>query len=367
MLTLNGPNGEYGGPVTVARELCSELNRKGHQTHIISGARKGSEPSEAKGLNESFVLVRSLSSKFPVSSLWSWKLLKGLLKEIRKADVVHIHFARDLIPVVAAIICIFKRKRFVLQTHGMISNQETKFHFWFDILISKRLLNMAEIVFCLSKTEIEKLNHFELTNAQILQNGVKIPVVSDFIRQDSKIKVIFLSRIEKRKNLRCYIDVAHLCQTFQLNYSFEIYGPDEGDLTENLELIEKLGLTNIRYCGSVRSDEVQAKFSEQDILILPSFAEPWAMTALEALSVGTRIIIFPSAGIAPFFQSSFPEFITDAENAFSVFQSLVRMDGQNSDEMRSKIKIFCSDHFSISAVTSNYLQMLNVIPNLSSK
>jgi glycosyltransferase involved in cell wall biosynthesis len=279
---------------------------------------------------------------------------------------VHIHFARDLIPVAAAIICVIKRKRYVLQTHGMISNQETKFQFFFDNLISRSLLKKAEIVFCLSANELKMLDRFKLSNAQILQNGINIPRGLDLVRQDTTIRVIFLSRIEKRKNLRCFIEVASLSQEFQLNYSFEIYGPDEGDLAENLELIEKLGLSNIQYCGGIRFDEVPTKLSEHDILILPSFDEPWAMVVLEALSVGTRVIIFPSAGVAPFIRLSYPDFISDAENSFSVFQSLVRMDEQTSDLMRLEIKAFCAEHLSISAVVSDYLQMLKMFPQVGS-
>ena len=97
VLTLNGRNGEYGGPVRVARELCTELNSRGHATHIFSGALKGSEPVPKPGLLESFILVKPISRKLAVSSLWSWKIIKPLIKLINGSDVVHIHFARDLI------------------------------------------------------------------------------------------------------------------------------------------------------------------------------------------------------------------------------------------------------------------------------
>ena len=71
VLTLNGRNGEYGGPVRVARELCTELHSRGHATHIFSGALRGSEPNPRHGLSESFVLLKPILKKLPVSSLWS--------------------------------------------------------------------------------------------------------------------------------------------------------------------------------------------------------------------------------------------------------------------------------------------------------
>ena len=74
VLTLNGRNGEYGGPVRVARELCTELNSRRHNTHIFSGALAGSEPMSKPGLVESYALVKPITRKLALSSLWSWKL-----------------------------------------------------------------------------------------------------------------------------------------------------------------------------------------------------------------------------------------------------------------------------------------------------
>lgn len=108
VLTLNGRNGEYGGPVRVARELCAELRERGHQTHIFSGALKGAEPIVMTGDGESFILVKPIAKKLAFSSLWSWKLVAPLSKLIKSADVIHIHFARDLVPFLAALLSIIK-------------------------------------------------------------------------------------------------------------------------------------------------------------------------------------------------------------------------------------------------------------------
>ena len=98
VLTLNGRNGEYGGPVRVARELCQELNSRGHKTHIFSGALLGSEPAPGSELSESYIHVKPITKNLKVSSLWSWKLISPLKNLIRESDVIHIHFARDLVP-----------------------------------------------------------------------------------------------------------------------------------------------------------------------------------------------------------------------------------------------------------------------------
>jgi hypothetical protein len=69
VLTLNGRNGEYGGPVRVAREISKELTNRGHIVEIFSGAQRGSEPIPISSSIESFVLVRPLIKALPLLSL----------------------------------------------------------------------------------------------------------------------------------------------------------------------------------------------------------------------------------------------------------------------------------------------------------
>ena len=358
VLTFYGTNGEYGGPMSVALNITSKLTDLRLNSRIICGSKYKIKSSETEIESLLAIPVKSLVKKFHFSSMWSLKMGLNLCNEIKKSKIVHIHFARDLIPVVASLICLVKRKSYVVQTHGMISNQSTKFQFYFDKFITKSILRNAEIVFCLNLNEVSKLNRFKLSNTKILGNGIEIPFELDLKHRNSHLKVIFFSRIEKRKNLKCFIEVAELCQAFGLNYSFEIYGPDGGNLKPNLDLIERLGLSNIVYCGSVPIGEAQSLLSTKDVLILPSFDEPWAMVVLEALSVGTKIIIFPSSGIASIIQIAFPEFISAAENSLAVFQSLVQNDGLLSEKDRLKISHFCAENFSISAVIKRYLNML---------
>ena len=147
VLTLNGRNGEYGGPVRVARELCTELHSRGHTTHIFSGALRGSEPTPKDGLSESFVLVKPILNKLPVSTLWSWGLLAPLTQQIKRADVVHIHFARDLVPYLAAFLSILNRKPFVTQTHGMIISDGRLSTRLTDFLFTRRLIKETNVNF----------------------------------------------------------------------------------------------------------------------------------------------------------------------------------------------------------------------------
>ena len=76
-------------------------------------------------------------------------------------------------------------------------------------------------------------------------------------------------------------------------------GADEGDLAEFLEFVESKGWSErIRYEGAVEPARVREKLAQATVFVLPSVDEPFPMTVLEALSVGTPTVVTDSCDIA---------------------------------------------------------------------
>ncbi len=256
VLTLNGRNGEYGGPVRVARELCTELNSRGHTTHIFSGARTGSEPVPNPGLAESYVLVKPISRRLAVSSLWSWKLIKPLSKLIKSSDVIHIHFARDLIPFLAGILSILNKKPFIAQTHGMIVQDGRMSTKVIDLLFTTPLLKMSKKTLVLTENEKSDVNNLRVkAELEILPNGINVELNADKSNAQEK-NIVFCSRLEKRKGIDKFIQLA---SKFHANgLMFDIYGPDGGELEFVLNEIKSGNFHgSLNYRGSLESAEVQ--------------------------------------------------------------------------------------------------------------
>lgn len=363
VLTLNGRNGEYGGPVRVARELCQELNSRGHKTHIFSGALVGSEPKPSCKLSESFIHVKPITQRLKVSSLWSWKLIPPLKNLIRNADIIHIHFARDLIPFLAAFLAIILRKPFITQTHGMIifdgriSTRVT------DLFLTRPLLNKSRLNLVLTDYEasaVEKIRMKSLTTK--LPNGIAMPLKLPNPDNLQK-RIVFCSRLDKRKGLGKFINLA---QEFKdLNLKFEVYGPDGGELQFLKSEIENRGIANIlEYKGSLPSDQVQVMLSGIDLLVLPSKDEPFPMVVLEALSVGTSVLVMPSCGFAyelKKFDTNFVAIGEEVEGLIQIFQFYV--DSDFIFRSRDEVRDFCTNTFGISNVTDKlndlYKQVLS--------
>ena len=352
VLTLNGRNGEYGGPVRVARELCTELNSRGHTTHIFSGALRGSEPNPKHGLSESFVLVKPILNKLPVSTLWSWGLLAPLAQQIKRADVVHIHFARDLVPFLAAFLSILNRKPFVTQTHGMIISDGRPSTRLTDFLFTRKIIKKSRINFVLSATELSAVLALGIKSpCKVLPNGIAVGVNLNE-RNEPTNRIAFCSRLEKRKGVGKFIELADSFR--DAGIKFEIYGPDGGELEFVQSEVKSRNLSSIlEYKGSLQADEVQSLLAQIDLLLLPSKDEPFPMVILEALAVGTPVLVMPSCGFAEKLKRFESSFVADTEDLYGLNDSLNR---QKSRQYRNKshmeIAQFCATEFGIESVVN---------------
>jgi glycosyltransferase involved in cell wall biosynthesis len=350
VLTLNGRNGEYGGPVRVARELCTELNSRGHATHIFSGARRGSEPIPKPGLTESFVLVKPISRRLAVSTLWSWKLIRPLNILIKNADVVHIHFARDLVPFLAAFLAILKKKPFVTQTHGMIVSDERLSTRLIDLFLTRPLINKSAINLVLTQIELLSISKLGFKSpTEILPNGIAVDYTSKFSRKSGKL-VAFCSRLDKRKGVSNFIELADSFKTTGIK--FEIYGPDGGELELVQNEIKIRNLKNIlEYKGALHPDQVRDVLNRIDLLVLPSINEPFPMVILESLAVGTAVLVMPSCGLASDLSEFNKLYVSKTEDLEGLRKNLgLLMESSTPDTERRVIQEFCRKEFGIARV-----------------
>jgi glycosyltransferase involved in cell wall biosynthesis len=350
VLTLNGRNGEYGGPVRVARELCTELNKRGHETHIFSGALFGSAPIPMSGLSESFTLVKPITERLPVSSLWSWKIIKPLHKLIKNSDLIHIHFARDLIPFTAALISIILRKPFVTQTHGMIISDGRRSTRILDFLFTRPLINKSRTNFVLTEIELTAVSKLGVKSpSKILPNGIAVKNSVNSITNESK-RIVFCSRLDKRKGIEKFIELADAFRNS--SYNFEIYGPDGGELSLINSEIKSRNLSGVlKYKGALQAHQVQEMISEIDLLVLPSKDEPFPMVILEALAVGIPVLIMPSCGFAKDLALFEPKFVSQSEDVVglcSTFQK--QLDDGFQSKSSDAILEYCNESFGISSV-----------------
>ena len=105
------------------------------------------------------------------------------------------------------------------------------------------------------------------------------------------LKIIFLSRISREKNLHIALKILHKVQASVL---FDIYGPVENRSywAECQALIAEVPANvTVRYCGDVHPNKVLEVFSSYDLFLFPSGGEAYGNVIAEALIVGTPVLI----------------------------------------------------------------------------
>jgi glycosyltransferase involved in cell wall biosynthesis len=368
ILTLNSRNGEYGGPVRVARELCKELNTRGIQTHIFSGAIAGFEPESSHGLNESHVLVKPCIRSLPLSSLWSWKAIPPLRELIKESDVVHIHFARDLIPFLAATLAIIYRKPFVTQTHGMIRKKTGILARIIDPICTIPLLRKAKVNLVLSASEEQNLKQVvRRIKPKIFINGISFQKESDELnRVSGHYQVVFCARLDPKKGVKDFMSIAeHFTDGDKID--FQIFGPDGGELeyvTKKISDATTRNKSRIEYRGHLKVEEVKSVLENANLLILPSREDAYPMVVLEALSEGTPVLISRNCGNSGEVREIDPNFVCESGNIIEYVQKVRHLlrdyeDNQN----RSRVISLSKSHFDIGPLTDKLIRIYGLAAN----
>jgi glycosyltransferase involved in cell wall biosynthesis len=105
------------------------------------------------------------------------------------------------------------------------------------------------------------------------------------------LKIVFLSRISREKNLDYALRVLNKVNAKVI---FDIYGPAENETywEECQELISQLPANvTVNYLGSVNPNQVVYIFSRYDLFLFPTGGEAYGHVIAECLTAGTPVLI----------------------------------------------------------------------------
>jgi len=108
---------------------------------------------------------------------------------------------------------------------------------------------------------------------------------------DKGLKIIFLSRISREKNLDYALKILRKVNARVL---FDIYGPAENETywKECQDLIRQLPPNvTVNYLGRVEASQVVHVFSHYDLFLFPTGGEAYGHVIAEALTAGTTVLL----------------------------------------------------------------------------
>lgn len=300
VVTYVSADGAFGGPVAVALAQTEELARRGHQVELLAGW-DGRATLPATNVTHRLFPVRRIGPSF--GGLVAPRLIAWLRAHARDHDVVHVHLARDLITLSAARIALVQGRRLVLQPHGMVMpDQRTKSRV-VDRLATREILHRASTVFALTAEDGDGLAAVAgapLPRLRMIPNGIPRQAVGPAAERTDPPVVMFLARLHPRKRVLTFAESARRMIEQGSDARFEVFGPDEGDLPALRNFISANGLTDrLVYRGALAQGMATTELRRAAVYVLPAVREVFPMSVLEALSVGTPVVLGEDCGIAP--------------------------------------------------------------------
>ncbi|NUP43184.1 MAG: glycosyltransferase [Streptomyces sp.] len=367
VVTLHTPTNDFGGPTRVALNLSKGLRARGVDARIATLGDKftGPLPSEVEGVPSFVHQARHVLPAFEVSGITSPALLARARRMVRGADVVHVHLMRDLVTLPFALIALEAGKPLVVQTHGMIDPTEKLFARAVDVLGMKRVLRRADAILHLTAMERDGVQAVvpstPLRTFRRLVNGVT-PQEARPPRGDRPPTVLYLARVQKRKRPEDFVRAMPAVLAEHPDARFVLAGPDTGGLTGPMrELAAGLGVADALECpGPLGHDEVLARLRTADVYVLPSVVEPFAVSVLEALSVGLPVVVARTGGLSPDVEAAGAGRVTaslpDADNGPLVARAVLELLEPGANERASlAARQLVHDRFSIDAVVDTLL------------
>jgi len=169
--------------------------------------------------------------------------------------------------------------------------------------IEKRGMDMADHIMTVSELTrrivIEKY-HQNPAKVTTVHNAVEpLPDTDSFTKTPRKDKVVtFLGRITMQKGPEYFVEAAHLVLQKTKGVRFVMAG--SGDMMQAMiDLAARRGIADkFHFTGFLKGRQVHEMLAESDVYIMPSVSEPFGISPLEAMQVGTPSIISKQSGCA---------------------------------------------------------------------
>jgi len=308
----------HGGPSNAIWSIARSIAPLGATVTVVSTDNDGpgrrlsldSRASLSTSVQGVDVVFRGQTSEFYTASLPG---LLWLVKNITHFDVIHVHALFSFMPVVAAWLARLRGVPYVIRPLGTLGayglSARRRWLKKLSLMLCERpLLRGAAAVHCTSDAE-----QVEVLAVCATARTVVIPLSVPPFQPASEVAVrallgaryggpvvLFLSRLDRKKNVEVLLDAFALLAPHRLDATLLIAGGGDPDYVASLKArAEALGLAaQVIWAGRLDGVAKAAAFTAATVFALPSHSENFGVAAAEALSAGVPCVLSPGVAIA---------------------------------------------------------------------
>lgn len=316
------PAWRHGGPVVAVHGLAKALVERGHEVSVFTTNLHGDgvlpvPPGKPVGVEGVEVTYFEVSGSRRLHR--SPDLKRTARERIREFDIVHLHslFLNPTNDV--ARVAERAGVPYLIAPRGMLVKDllrrrgRLRKALWM-LLVERHTLEHAAAIHATSEIEVEEARKFRirLPPIPVVPNGVDPePLrVKEWSHVEPRIRnlldhgsfFLFLGRLSWKKGLDRLLEAFARLDRGEL----VLAGPDDENLWPSLVAKARfLGIEpRVHYVGMVAGAEKAALLHSTDALVLPSYSENFGNSALEAMAVGTPVIVTPEVGLADVIRST---------------------------------------------------------------
>ncbi len=198
--------------------------------------------------------------------------------------------------------------------------------------LEKRGMDAADHIMAVSnltrQTVIEKY-HQPPNKVTTVHNAVSpLENVERFSKTERKDKVVtFLGRITMQKGPEYFVEAAAKVLEKTDGVRFVMAG--SGDMMNDMiNLVAKRSIADkFHFTGFLRGDKVHEMLAESDVYVMPSVSEPFGISPLEAMQVGTPSIVSHQSGCAEILNNAIKTDYWDIDAMADAIYAIVRYPG----------------------------------------
>ena len=355
----------YGGTIVVVARLAEQLAREGHEMHVYTTTANGKDELDVVPGKEVLVdgvkvtyFKRVTGDHTHISpSLW-----KNLFIYVRKFDVVHIHSWWNPLVIGAAWICRSRGVEPIFSPHGMLSsyimetNNAGKKKLIHDV-IGKGLLKSSKLHVTADTEWEESVKIFPEWKGNVIPNLVQLSEKVHLRKQNDVFTIGFLSRIDPKKGLDILIKAL---SKVDFDYKLQIVGDGEENYVNELKTLSvDLGSEQkLEWLGWKNGEDKFEFLAGIDLFALTSHNENFAVVVIEALSVGTPVMISDKVGLYKYVKERDMGWIVDL-NIENITQTLnsVFIERTKIDKIKLEAPAKIKEEYNDSALAKEYIKL----------
>ena len=298
------PGYKGGGPIRSLENIFNQLSED-VDFYLVTSNRDVGDKKPYKGINTNTWTTVGKVSVFYIDGSYLKKSAFNEILEKVQPDTIYLNSLFSFYSIyILWILSIsrFSRIRLLLAPRGELSPgalKEGKIKKFFFILLTKHLKiykNLqwhasSELEFFDIKKQYDKYRRIYIASNLVNTTKMKSYDIVNLSKNKAEIRIIFLSRITKKKNLDFAIESL---SNLKGNVIFDVYGPHEDQAY--IEKCKKLVLnlpSNIivSFKGDVMHDKISQLFVKYDVFYFPTKSENFGQVIWESLSSGCPVLI----------------------------------------------------------------------------